>query len=248
MKRLAGKIALVTGGSRGIGRSVALRLAAEGAWVVVNYCRNREAAEATLAEIAGSGGQGELSPFDVADSSGVDAGVSGLLAKLGKIDILVNNAGVTHSGLLLRTKDADLERLLAVNVKGVFHCTRAVTAAMMKARYGRIVNLTSVVGETGNAGQAVYAASKAAIIGFTKAVARELAPRSITVNAVAPGFVATDMTVDLSEKLHAGILETIPLARMGTAEEIAEAVLFLALPQSGYITGHVLDVNGGMHM
>lgn len=249
MQRLAGRIALVTGASRGIGRAVAVRLAKEGATVVVNYRGNAAGADETVRLVRELGkGDAETLPFDVADSGSVDAAVKALLAKHGRIDVLVNNAGIVHSGLLLRTKDSDMEKLLAVNLGGVFHCTRSVTAAMMKSRWGRIVNLTSVVGQTGNAGQAAYAASKAAIIGFTKSVARELASRSITVNAVAPGFIATDMTTELNDQQRAGILETVPIARIGTPEEVAEAVTFLTLPESAYITGHVLDVNGGMLM
>lgn len=248
MGRLAGKTAIVTGAGRGIGRAVAVRLAAEGARVAVNYLRNRAAAEETAAAIAAAGGAAELLGFDVADAAAVDAAVGDFVSRHGRIDILVNNAGMTHNGLLVRTKPADFERLLAVNLGGVFHCTRAVTGPMMKARSGRIVNLTSVVGETGNAGQGAYAASKAGIIGFTKSIARELAPRNVTVNAVAPGFVATDMTAELSEKQRETILETIPLGRIGAPEEVAEAVVFLTLPAAGYITGHVIGVNGGMLM
>jgi 3-oxoacyl-[acyl-carrier protein] reductase len=248
MSRLAGRIALVTGASRGIGRAVAVRLAREGAFVVVNFGQSVEGAAETVSLIEAAGGQAEVSPFDVADSKSVDEAVKALVQKHLKIDILVNNAGIVRNGLLLRTKDSDIEKLLAVNLGGVFHCTRAVTASMMKNRWGRVVNLTSVVGETGNAGQAIYAATKAGIIGFTKSVARELASRGITANAVAPGFVATDMTADLNDQQRAGILETIPLARIGTPEEVAEAVTFLTLPESAYITGHVLDVNGGMLM
>lgn len=248
MGRLEQKIAIVTGASRGIGRAVALRLAREGAWVGVNFAQNRAEAEETLRQIEAAGGQGALAQFDVADETSAAAGIDAVLAAKGRIDILVNNAGITHNGLLVRTKAVDLQRLLAVNVGGVFHCTRAVTAAMMKARAGRIVNLTSVVGETGNAGQSAYAASKAAVIGFTKSAARELAPRNITVNAVSPGFVATDMTAELNDKQRETILHNIPLGRIGEAAEVAEAVVFFTLPESGYITGHVLDVNGGMLM
>lgn len=248
MGRLEGKTAIITGASRGIGRAIALRLAAEGARVAVNYRGNQAAAEETAAAVIKAGGSAELLPFDVADGAAVDAAIAGFAARHGRIDILVNNAGLAHNGLLVRTKPVDFERLLAVNLGGVFHCTRAVTGPMMKARSGRIVNLTSVVGETGNAGQGAYAASKAGIIGFTKSIARELAPRNVTVNAVAPGFVATDMTAELPETLRETILENIPLGRIGAPEEVAEAVAFLTLPEAGYITGHVLSVNGGMLM
>jgi 3-oxoacyl-[acyl-carrier protein] reductase len=248
MRRLEAKIAVVTGASRGIGRAVAVRLAQEGAWVGVNYQQNREQAEETLRQIESAGGQGMLLPFDITDEAAAAAAFEQVAKEKGPVQILVNNAGAVHNGLLVRTKAADLSRMLAVNVGGVFHCTRAVTAGMMKARAGRIVNLTSVVGQTGNAGQAAYAASKAAVIGFTKSAARELAPRNITVNAVSPGFVETDMTAELNEKQRETILGTIPLGRIGAPAEVAEAVLFFTLPESGYITGHVLDVNGGMLM
>ena len=248
MARLAGKIALVTGASRGIGRAIALRLASEGALVGVNYHVNHDGGEETVRAVKAAGGQAELVPFDVSDEAAAAAAFESFVARHGAVDILVNNAGIVHNALLLRTKGTDLSRVLAVNLGGVFHCTRAATGPMMKARWGRIVNVTSVVGIAGNAGQAAYASSKAAVIGFTKSIARELASRNVTVNAVAPGYVATDMTAELTEKQREAVLTTIPLARIGTPEEVAEAVLFLTLPEAGYITGHVLDVNGGMLM
>jgi 3-oxoacyl-[acyl-carrier protein] reductase len=248
MQRLDGKIAIVTGASRGIGRAVALRLAGEGALVGVNYNSHRDGGEETVRLIEEAGGKAELLHFDVADEAASVAAIETFLQRHDRVDILVNNAGIVHNGLLVRTKGADFNHVLAVNLGGVFHCTRAVTGSMMKTRWGRIVNLTSVVGLTGNAGQAAYSSSKAAIIGFTKSIARELASRNITVNAVAPGFVATHMTAELPDKQRDAILGSIPLARIGTPDEVAGAVLFLTLPEAGYITGHVLDVNGGMLM
>ncbi len=248
MSRLSGQIALVTGGGRGIGRAVARRLAREGAHVVVNYVSGEGAARETVEAIRADGGTADTAGFDVADAAAVKAGVDGVLGNHGRIDILVNNAGVVHNGLLMRLKDDDIEHVLGVNLRGTIHCTRAVTAGMVKRRQGRIVNMTSVVAATGNAGQSIYAASKAGVVGFTRATARELAPRSITVNAVAPGFIDTDMTASLPDATRQDIVESIPLGRSGTAEEVAGAVLFFCLPESAYITGHVLDVNGGMHM
>ncbi len=248
MGPLEGKIAVVTGASRGIGRAIALRLAAEGARVGVNYHRGADAAEETVALIRERGGEAQALPFDVGDPAMVKESLDTFIRAQGGIDILVNNAGLVHNGLLVRLKPEEVDRLFSVNVGGVIHCTRAAAAAMMKARSGRIVNLTSVVAESGNAGQALYASTKAAILGFTRSVARELAPRRITVNAVAPGFIDTDMTSDLPEATRAGILESIPLGRIGSPDEVAATVSFLTLPESGYITGQVLHVNGGMYM
>lgn len=248
MGRLMGRIAVITGASRGIGRAIAVRLAQEGAYVVINFHSNAEAAQTTLNEVRGIGADGELLPFDVAEAGACERALGDLQTRRGVVDILINNAGLVHNGLIVRLKDDEVRRLLAVNLGGAIHCTRAVAAGMMKRRSGRIINISSVVGLTGNAGQSIYAATKAALVGFTKSVARELAPRNITVNAVAPGFVQTDMTAALPEATRNDILGNIPLARAGTPAEVAEAVCFLALPEAGYITGHVLDVNGGMYM
>jgi len=245
---LDGKVALVTGASRGIGRAIALRLAAEGASVALNYAGNAAKA-AEVKELAEKGGARAMAiQADVADAAAVDAMVKQVLEEFGRIDILVNNAGITRDGLLARMKEEDFDAVLATNLKGVFHCTKAVAKAMMKARYGRIVNLASVVGVMGNAGQANYAAAKAGIIGFTKSVAKELAPRGITANAVAPGFIGTDMTAGLSDKVREGMEQAIPLGRMGQPEDVANAVLFLASDQASYITGQVVHVDGGMVM
>jgi len=241
------QVALVTGASRGIGHAVARALAAAGAHVIVNFVRNAAAADATVQQIQTDGGSAEAAQFDVADSAAVATSVGALLNRLGHCDILVNNAGIALDTLLLRLKEADWERVMAVNLGGTFNCTKAVARAMMRARYGRIVNMTSVIGEMGNTGQAAYAASKAGIIGFTKSMARELASRSITVNAVAPGFIATEMVAGLPETTRSGYLMLVPVGRLGTAEEVADAVGFLVRRESGYITGHVLNVNGGLY-
>jgi 3-oxoacyl-[acyl-carrier protein] reductase len=245
---LKGQIALVTGGSRGIGRAVVWALGRLGAQVMINYRNNLEAAEQTLQQLRVEGRSGDLCPFDVAVEEEVEEAVKKIVDQYKKIDILVNNAGVTSDNLLVRLKSADWDRVIGVNLKGPVHCTRAVCRGMIRERYGRIVNLTSVVGLMGNAGQSAYAASKAGIIGFTKAMARELAPRGITVNALAPGFVDTEMTAKLSEKAREEYLHSIPLGRFGTCEDVAEAVCFLVGPGAGYITGQVISVNGGLYM
>ncbi len=245
---LADQVAVVTGASRGIGRAVACHLARAGAYVVVNYLSKQVAAAETVATIVGAGGRAEAAPFDVADSQGASAALSGLLDRLGRCDILVNNAGMTVDTLLLRLKDSEWDQVMAVNLRGTFNCTKAVLRTMVRARYGRIVNLTSVIGSMGNAGQAAYAAAKAGIVGFTKATAREVASRHITVNAVAPGFIDTEMVARLPEATRTEYLKLIPVGRLGTADEVAEAVAFLARPESGYITGQVIGVNGGLYM
>lgn len=245
---LRGQVALVTGASRGIGRAVAACLARAGARVVVNFLRNQEAAEATLRLIHDAGGEAELLQFDVADADSVQAAVSGLVDRLGRCDILVNNAGITVDTLLLRLKDTDWDQVMAVNLRGTFNCTKAALRSMVRARYGRIVNMASVIGSMGNAGQAAYAAAKAGIMGFTKATAREVAGRNITVNAVAPGFIDTEMVAGLPEATRKGYLELIPVGRLGTADEVADVVAFLARPECGYITGQVIGVNGGLYM
>lgn len=248
MSDLKGQIALVTGSSRGIGRAVALALGRLGAGVLINYRDNRAAAEVTLEKLVADGASGQLCPFDVSVESQVEEAVKKIVDQHKKIDILVNNAGVTADNLLVRLKDEDWNRVIGVNLKGTAHCTKAVCRAMIRERYGRIVNLASVVGQIGNAGQSAYAASKAGVIGFTKAMARELASRGITVNAVAPGFIDSEMTAELSGKLRDEFLRSIPLARFGTCQDVADAVSFLAGPGAAYITGQVININGGLYM
>lgn len=245
---LDGKTALVTGASRGIGRAIALRLAAEGARVAINYAGNVKAAEEVKAAIEAAGGTAILCRADVADSAAVEAMVADVAKEFGAIDILVNNAGITRDTLLMRMKDEDFAKVLDTNLKGVFYCTKAVAKLMMKKRAGRIINMASVVGLVGNAGQTNYAAAKAGVIGFSKSAAKELASRGITVNAVAPGFIGTDMTADLPESVKKKALSDIPLGRAGQPEDVANAVLFLASDQASYITGQVVHVDGGMVM
>lgn len=245
---LDGKTALVTGASRGIGRAIALRLAAEGANIAINYAGNTAKAEETKAAIEAAGGKAALFQADVSDSAQVEQMVASVLETFGSLDILVNNAGITRDGLLMRMKEEDFDAVLDTNLKGIFHVAKAVTKIMMKQRSGRIVNMASVVGIIGNAGQTNYAAAKAGVIGFTKSAARELAARGITVNAVAPGFIATDMTAAMPEKAKEATLAAIPLRRMGTPEDVANAVLFLVSDQAAYITGQVVKVDGGMVM
>ena len=245
---LDGKTALVTGASRGIGRAIALRLAAEGASVAINYAGNTAKAEETKAAIEAAGGKAALFQADVSDSAQVERMVAAVTEMFGTIDILVNNAGITRDGLLMRMKEEDFDAVLDTNLKGIFHVTKAVSKLMMKKRAGRIVNMASVVGILGNAGQTNYAAAKAGVIGFTKSAARELAARGITVNAVAPGFIATDMTAAMPEKAKEATLAAIPLRRMGAPEDVANAVAFLVSDQASYITGQVVKVDGGMVM
>ena len=245
---LDGKTALVTGASRGIGRAIALCLAAEGARVAINYAGNVRAAEEVKTAIEAAGGTAILCQADIADSSAVEAMVANVVKEFGTIDILVNNAGITRDTLLMRMKDEDFAKVLNTNLKGVFYCTKAVSKLMMKKRSGRIVNMASVVGLVGNAGQTNYAAAKAGVIGFSKSAAKELASRGITVNVVAPGFIGTDMTAGLPESVKEKMLTDIPLGRMGEAEDVANAVLFLASEQASYITGQVVNVDGGMVM
>ena len=245
---LDGKTALVTGASRGIGRAIALRLAAEGASVAINYAGNTAKAEETKAAIEAVGGKAALFQADVSDSAQVEPMVAAVTEMFGTIDILVNNAGITRDGLLMRMKEEDFDAVLDTNLKGIFHVTKAVSKLMMKKRAGRIVNMASVVGIMGNAGQTNYAAAKAGVIGFTKSAAREFAARGITVNAVAPGFIATDMTAAMPEKAKEATLAAIPLRRMGEPEDVANAVAFLVSDQASYITGQVVKVDGGMVM
>ena len=245
---LDGKTALVTGASRGIGRAIALCLAAEGARVAINYAGNVKAAEEVKASVEAAGGTAILCQADIADSAAVEAMVAAVAKEFGTIDILVNNAGITRDTLLMRMKDEDFAKVLDTNLKGVFYCTKAVSKLMMKKRAGRIVNMASVVGLVGNAGQTNYAAAKAGVIGFSKSAAKELASRGITVNVVAPGFIGTDMTAGLPESVKEKMLTDIPLGRMGEPEDVANAVLFLASDQASYITGQVVNVDGGMVM
>jgi 3-oxoacyl-[acyl-carrier protein] reductase len=244
-----GKTALVTGASRGIGRAIAIALARGGASVALNYAGNEAAAAEALSLVQQAGApKAKLYKFDVGDPAACAAAVEAVVADLGALDVLVNNAGIALDQLVMRMKDDDWNRTLQVNLTGNFNLIRAVARPMMKAKKGAIVNVTSVIGEMGNAGQAAYAAAKAGQIGLTKSVARELASRNIRVNAVAPGYVETDMTAGLPEAAKAKMMELIPLARLGTAEDVANAVAFLASDQASYVTGEVLRVNGGMYM
>ena len=245
---LDGKTALVTGASRGIGRAIAIRLASEGAAVAINYAGNVKAAEDVKAVIEAAGGRAMLVQADVADSTAVDAMIKAVIEAFGQIDILVNNAGITRDGLLMRMKEEDWDAVINTNLKGIFHCTKAVSKLMMKKRYGRIVNMASVVGLIGNAGQSNYAAAKAGVIGFSKSMARELASRGITVNMVAPGFIDTDMTAVLPDKVREAMVADIPLGKIGTPENVADAVVFLVSDQASYITGQTINVDGGMVM
>ncbi len=243
---LADHVALVTGASRGIGRAIALELAAAGALVVVNYASSPEAADAVVAEITAAGGQAWSHQANVAEEEQVEAMVKAVLAKQGRLDVLVNNAGITRDGLLMRMKTADWQSVIDLNLTGVFLCTRAVSRSMLKARSGRIINITSVVALIGNPGQANYSAAKAGVIGLTRSSAAEFASRGVTVNAVAPGFIESDMTAELDKE---PILKAIPLGRMGQPGEVASAVRFLAAdPAAAYMTGQVLQVDGGMVM
>ena len=241
------RIAVITGASRGIGRSIALALAAKGA-AIVAVDMDQAATDAVVAELQAAGTKALAVVGNVTVPADVERMIDAAMEAFGRVDILVNNAGITRDGLLMRMKDEDWDAVLNVNLKGAFLCTRAAFKVMSKQRYGRIINIASVVGQMGNAGQANYCASKAGLIGLTKSNARELAKRSITVNAVAPGFIATAMTDALSEKVREELTTQIPLERLGSADDIANAVVFLASEAAGYITGHVLSVNGGMYM
>jgi 3-oxoacyl-[acyl-carrier protein] reductase len=243
-----GRVALVTGGGRGIGRAIAVRLAQEGARVAISYRSNDAAAEETAELVRKAGVECETFKGDVASPEEVEALMKGVGEAFGSVEILVNNAGTTRDNILLRMKDAEFDEVLATNLKGTYLCTRAVLRGMVRARWGRIVNISSVVGLLGNAGQANYAASKAGIIGFTKSVAREVAGRGITANAVAPGYVETELTGELPEKIKEQILNQVPVGRFGEPEEIAEVVAFLAGERAEYVTGQTIAVDGGMVM
>jgi 3-oxoacyl-[acyl-carrier protein] reductase len=248
MFRLDGRVALVTGGSRGIGRACSEALAAQGATVVVNYVKGEAAARSVVEAIAAAGGKGDVAGFDVADTKAVDASIEEIIKRHGKIDILVANAGISIDGLLLRLKDDDLEKLWATNVRGAIACARAASRTMMRARWGRIVFMSSVVGEMGNAGQTAYAATKAAVIGAARSIAREYASRNVTANVVAPGYIDTDMTATMTAAQKEQLVQVVPLGRTGAASDVAAACAYLASEEAGYVTGQVLRVNGGMHV
>ena len=248
MMNFAGKTAVVTGGSRGLGRAVCLELAKGGANVVFCYAGNEAAAKETTAACEALGAKALAVQCDVAKADEVKALMDAAVKEFGRIDILVNNAGITRDGLLMMMKEEDFDAVIAANLKGTFLCMKAVSRIMMKQRYGRIVNLSSVVGLRGNAGQVNYAASKAGVVGMTKSLAKELASRGVTVNAVAPGFIATDMTAAMTDTAKEATLASIPLQRLGAPEDVAHAVAFLASDEAAYITGQVLCVDGGMAM
>jgi 3-oxoacyl-[acyl-carrier protein] reductase len=249
-KALEGKVALVTGGSRGIGRAIALALGRRGATVIINYAAREDAAREAAAAVEAAGGKAAVAGFDVASSAAVTDAIKAIGKDHRGLDILVNNAGVAINGLMMRFSDDQWQKTLAVNLGGAFHCTRAAATLLLRAKTaGRIINITSIVGEMGNAGQAAYSASKAGLIGLTMSTARELASRGVTCNAIAPGFIETDMTQEhLPEAQRTRLLEEIPLGRIGLAEDVADAAAFLAGPEAGYITGQILRVNGGLLM
>lgn len=247
-RELSGRVAVVTGASRGIGRAVAVRLAALGARVYAGYVRGAEEAAQTAELAAQQGGDVVPLRFDVASAEETSDAIRHVVGEAGKIDILVNNAGMTVDALAVRLPVEEWDRVMAVNLRGTFNCTKAVLRPMIRARYGRIVNISSVIGQMGNAGQAAYSAAKAGVIGFTRAMARELGSRNITVNAVAPGFVETEMTAGLPEERRREYLSLIPLGRLGSPDDVAAVVAFLAGPGAGYLTGQVIGVNGGLYM
>ena len=246
--RLSGKVALVTGSARGIGKIIVERFAAEGAVVVLSDVTNEAAAAETLAGVVGAGGKGMVEMFDVSEATQVDAAVQRIVSEQGRIDILVNNAGITRDNLLMRLPEDDFDAVVRTNLKGTFLLTKFVSRHMIKQRSGRIINMSSVVGQMGNAGQSNYSAAKAGIIGFTKSMARELASRGVTVNALAPGFIMTAMTEALPETVRKAFLEQIPLGRFGNPEDVAELAAYLASDGAGYVTGQVIGINGGLYM
>ena len=245
---LEGKIALVTGASRGIGRQIALTLGAKGAAVIVNYNGSAAKAEDVVNEIKAAGGKAEAVQCNVAEFESCGSMLAEVVEKYGRLDILVNNAGITRDNLLMKMSEEDFDAVISTNLKGVFHCIKHISRQMLKQRAGRIINISSASGVLGNAGQANYCAAKAGVIGLTKSAARELASRGITVNAVAPGFIVTDMTDVLSDSVKASIIEQIPMKKLGETADIAEAVAFLASDEAKYITGQVLSIDGGMAM
>ena len=245
---LKDQVVLVTGGGRGIGKALCLKFASLGATVIVNYSRSKDAADSVVSEIIQNGGQAKTLGFDVSDADAVEQGVKTIVEEFKHIDVLVNNAGIAIDNLAMRLKKEDWQRQIDVNLSGSFYCAQAVLKFMMKARYGRIINISSVIGEMGNVGQVAYAASKAGVIGMTKSLAKELASRGVTVNAVTPGFIATEMTANLNEEYKAKLLSQIPLGRLGEVEDLTEAVIFFALPGASYITGQILGVNGGLYV
>jgi 3-oxoacyl-[acyl-carrier protein] reductase len=248
MFRLDGRVALVTGGSRGIGAAISKTLAGAGAEVFVNFARGEEQARKVCEEIAAAGGKATPIGFDVADSAAVDGAVDRIVKEKGRLDVVVSNAGVAIDGLLLRLKDDDLDKMLAVNLKGAIALAKSAMRPMMKAKWGRIVFISSVVGEMGNAGQTGYAATKAALLGVTKSIAKEYASRNVTVNAITPGFIETDMTAGLPAAVREQMVKATPLARIGTVDDVAAATLYLASAEAGYVTGQVLRVNGGLYV
>lgn len=248
MFKLDGKVALVTGASRGIGKACAEALAEQGAHVVINYVKGEDKAREVLDAIVARGGKGEIAGFDVADSEATESAIEAITKKHGRLDILIANAGIAIDGLLLRLKDEDLQRMFDINVRGALACARAATRPMMRAKRGRVIFISSVIGEMGNVGQTAYAASKAALLGITKSIAREYAGRNLTVNAVTPGFIDTDMTHGMNDAMKETITKMIPLGRVGTGREVASACVYLASDEASYVTGQVLRVNGGMYV
>lgn len=249
MNELEGQTAVVTGASRGIGRAIAKELAKHGANVVINYARSEAEAISLADEIRSEfNGSAEIVQFDVSNEREVEAGFEKIFSKNGKVDILVNNAGIALDGLIVRTKSEDWNRTIGINLNGIFYCSKAVTKQMMKQRYGRIINISSVIGLMGNGGQTAYGASKSAVFGFTMSLAKEVGSRGITVNAVAPGYIETDMTKDFKADQASALIAQIPLGRMGSSQDVADAVYFLASAKSAYITGQILSVNGGLYM
>ncbi len=245
---LTGKVAVVTGAGKGIGRAIALKLAQLGASIVINYRSSAKEAEEVISEIRKNGGKAEMVQGDVSSFEEAEKVIKFAVESFGKLDILVNNAGITKDTLLLRMKEEDFSKVLDVNLKGVFNCTKHASSIMLKQKSGRIINISSVIGLIGNAGQANYAAAKAGIIGFTKSVAKELGTRGITANAIAPGFITTDMTEVLADKVKEKLLENVPLKRLGSPEDVANLAAFLASDNASYITGQVINVDGGMVM